>query len=177
MIWYYIGTFVAGFSLMTVEITASRIVAPIIGSSIFTWASVIGVILFGLSVGNLIGGKIADKYIEVYGQKVLSIAMLFSSVFVYLIIPLSKNTGFFLSETSSIQVLSVIICSLLFLLPSIAMGALSPLIFKLYAVDVKNIGKKYGLFSSIWSLGSILGVFVTGFYFISTIAVQIQFIL
>jgi spermidine synthase len=49
------------------------------------------------------------------------------------------------------------------------MGALPPLIFKLYVEDIQNIGEKYGLFSSLWSLGSIVGVFTTGFYFISAV--------
>lgn len=154
---------------MTVEIISSRIVAPIIGSSIFTWTSVIGITLLGLSIGSLVGGEIADRYLEIYGQKVLSIALLVSMFFVYLIIPLSKNIDFILNASSSILALSVMVCVVLFLLPSMAIGTLSPIIFKLYIKDIKNIGKKYGLLSSLWSLGSIAGVFVTGFYFISTI--------
>lgn len=166
---YYISAFIAGFSLMAVEITSSRIIAPIIGSSIFTWTSVIGIILLGLTVGSLLGGKIADKCSKRYGQKVLSIAMLASSFFIYLIIPLSKNIDFILNKSFSIMTLSVIICILLFFLPSLAMGTISPIIFNLYVSDIKNIGKKYGLISGLWSLGSILGVFITGFYFISKI--------
>lgn len=169
MMQYYLSVFVAGFSLMVVEITSSRIVAPIIGSSIFTWTSVIGITLLGLSVGSLVGGEIADRYTKIYGQKVLSSAILLSSFFVYLIIPISKNMDSILNESFSTMTLSVIVCLLLFLLPSITMGALSPIIFKLFIGDIKNIGKKYGLLSSVWSLGSIAGVFMAGFYFISAI--------
>ncbi len=167
---YYISAFVAGFSLMTVELASSRIIAPIIGSSIFTWTSVIGTILFGLTIGNLIGGKIADNYTKIFnGEKILSLSMLLSMFFVYLIIPLSKNIDFILDKGFSIMWLSVIICTILFLLPSIAIGTISPIIFNLYVNDIKNIGRKYGLLSGLWSLGSILGVFMTGFYFISKI--------
>jgi predicted membrane-bound spermidine synthase len=166
---YYISAFIAGFSLMTVELTSSRIVAPIIGSSIFTWTSVIGTILLGLAIGNLIGGKITDKYSKIYGELVLAISALISSVFVYLIIPLSKNTDIFIGKSFSIITVSIVVCIFLFLLPSIAIGSISPIIFDLYVNDIKNIGKKYGILSGLWSLGSILGVFITGFYFISKI--------
>ena len=169
MIQYYLSIFIAGFSLMTVEIVSSRIVAPIIGSSIFTWTSVIGITLLGLSIGSLVGGEIADKYLKVYGQKVLSFALLVAAFSVYLIVPLSRNVSFILNEPFSLPVLSLLICGMLFLLPALSLGVLSPIIFKLYVGDIKNIGKKYGVLSSIWSIGSIFGVFVTGFYFISAI--------
>ena len=171
---YYITSFVAGFILMTVELTASRICAPIIGSSIFTWTSVIGSVLLGLSIGSLIGGKIIDKYSKNYsGEKLLSFALLISSLLVYLIIPLSKIVSSLLDKSFSIMSLSIIVCFTLFLLPSIAIGSISPIIFHLYVSDINNIGKKYAILSSLWSLGSILGVFVTGFYFISRLGSSI----
>ncbi len=154
---------------MTVELTSSRIVAPIIGSSIFTWTSVIGTILLGLAIGNLIGGKITDKYSKIYGELVLAISMLISSLLVYLIIPLSKNTDLIVEHSLSIITVSVLVCIFLFLLPSISIGIISPIIFDLYVNDIRNIGKKYAILSGLWSFGSILGVFITGFYFISKI--------
>ncbi len=169
MIQYYLSIFIAGFSLMTVEIVSSRIVAPIIGSSVFTWTSVIGITLLGLSIGSLVGGEIADRYLKAYGQKVLSFALFVAAFLVYLIVPLSRNVGFILDGSFSLPVLSILICGALFLLPALSIGALSPIIFKLYVGDIKNIGKKYGILSSVWSVGSIFGVFVTGFYFISVI--------
>lgn len=167
---YYITAFIAGFSLMTVELISSRIIAPIIGNSIFTWTSVIGTILLGLTIGNLLGGKIADNFIKIFnGEKILSIVILFSSIFIYLIVPISKNIFFLVNKNISIEVLSILICFSLFLLPSIMIGAISPIVFSLYVNDIKNLGRKYGILSGLWSLGSILGVFMTGFIFISWI--------
>ncbi|MFA6502860.1 MAG: fused MFS/spermidine synthase [Candidatus Paceibacterota bacterium] len=166
---YYLATFLSGFCLMTVEIISSRIVAPIIGSSIFTWTAVIGITLLGLSAGSLLGGELADRYIKVYGQKALALAMLAASFSVYLILPLSKHVGAILNGSLSVVAASILVCATLFLVPALVMGALPPMIFKLYAKDIQHIGEAYGLFSSIWSLGSIVGVFLTGFYFITTI--------
>ena len=166
---YDIAIFVAGFSLMVIEITSSRIVAPIIGSSIFTWTSVIGVTLLGLSIGSFVGGEIADRYVKSQGKKVVALAFLFAAALVYAIIPLSKSIRFVLNASFHILSLAVIVCAGLFLFPSIAIGMLSPILFKLYTRDSVDLGKKYGLLSGLWSLGSIVGVFATGFYFITTI--------
>src|SRR5690242_1606706 len=47
---------------MIIELVAGRIIAPYIGVSLYTWTSVIGVILAGMSAGNFIGGKLADRF-------------------------------------------------------------------------------------------------------------------
>ena len=154
---------------MAMEIVSSRIVAPIIGASIFTWTAVIGTTLMGLTLGSLLGGALADKYHKIYGQKVLAFAFLASSVLVCLVSPLSKNIDFILDGSFHVQTLVTLVSATLFLLPSLAIGTISPIIFKLYLSNVDSVGKKYGLLSGLWSLGSIVGVFVTGFYFVSVI--------
>ena len=45
---------------MALEMVAGRLVTRHLGSSIYGWTSVIGVLLGGLSLGNFLGGKIAD---------------------------------------------------------------------------------------------------------------------
>lgn len=154
---------------MVIEITSSRIVAPIIGSSIFTWTSVIGITLLGLSIGSFLGGWLADRSIKNYGQKIIAFSFLSAAFFVYTILPLSKYVPGLLRQSFSLMELSVAVSATLFLMPAVAIGTLAPIIFKSYVDSVHDIGKKYGLLSGLWSLGSIVGVFATGFYFIPTI--------
>ena len=47
---------------MVIELIAARILAPHIGVSLYTWTSIIGVILAGIALGNFLGDRIADKY-------------------------------------------------------------------------------------------------------------------
>ena len=163
---YISCSFIAGFSVMVVELISSRIVAPIIGSSVYTWTSVIGITLLGLSLGSFIGGKIADKA-EKY--KPLPLAFLISSILVFVISIFMKKVDFITNSSNSILILNLLISAYLFLLPAISIGTIQPIILKKYANDFSKIGSEYGTLSAIWSLGSILGVFLTGFYFISTI--------
>ena len=60
--------FVAGASIMAIEIVASRILAPVLGNSIVVWSSLIGVILAALSYGYLKGGVLAESVAKRKGR-------------------------------------------------------------------------------------------------------------
>jgi predicted membrane-bound spermidine synthase len=57
----YINAFVVGFIIMALEMAGSRFLTPYFGSSIFTWASIISMVLLSLAAGYFIGGYIAEK--------------------------------------------------------------------------------------------------------------------
>jgi len=46
-----IVVFIASFCTLVIELIAGRIMAPYIGVSLYTWTSIIGVVLAGISVG------------------------------------------------------------------------------------------------------------------------------
>ena len=41
---------------------AGRLIAKHVGQSLYTWTSVIGVVLGGITIGNLVGGHVADRF-------------------------------------------------------------------------------------------------------------------
>jgi len=53
--------FLAGASLMSLEMASFRLVQPEFGSDIIVWGSLISVFLGGLSLGAFLGGWIADR--------------------------------------------------------------------------------------------------------------------
>ena len=61
----YIITFVASFCILVIEIVAGRILAPYVGVSLYTWTSIIGVVLAGISIGAFLGGKLADRFMAI----------------------------------------------------------------------------------------------------------------
>ena len=57
----YITEFFAGVSVMAVELGASRLMAPYFSSSQIVWTVIIGVIIIVMAIGNVWGGKLADR--------------------------------------------------------------------------------------------------------------------
>ena len=46
---------------LVVEIVAGRMLAPYVGMSLYTWTSVIAVVLAGFSAGHWLGGRLAER--------------------------------------------------------------------------------------------------------------------
>jgi spermidine synthase/MFS family permease len=61
MVRAYAIVFVASFCGMSLELTGSRVLAPIVGVSLYSWTGIIGVMLAGTAAGNYLGGVLADK--------------------------------------------------------------------------------------------------------------------
>ena len=157
------SSFVAGFSLMVLELTSTRILASYLGVSIYTWTAIIGIILLGLSFGSYAGGFLIDKYRSL---KTIFVFFILSSLFTAFIPILATKTPFFVFLDLPILLIIILISFLLFFLPAFFMGALYPAILKFYSIDLEKIGAQSGKMSSFWSVGSIAGTFLTGFYFI-----------
>ncbi|MFH1523262.1 MAG: fused MFS/spermidine synthase [Patescibacteria group bacterium] len=49
-------TFISGFSIMAMEISASRLLAPYFGTSLFVWTNIIGIVMAALACGYYLGG-------------------------------------------------------------------------------------------------------------------------
>ena len=54
--------FISSACTLVIELIAGRIMAPYIGVSLYTWTSIIGVVLAGMSGGNFFGGFVADRF-------------------------------------------------------------------------------------------------------------------
>ena len=54
--------FFSSACIMVLELVAGRLIARHLGSSLYTWTSVIGVVLTGITIGNYLGGRIADRF-------------------------------------------------------------------------------------------------------------------
>src|SRR5436189_5379998 len=57
----YCLAFFSSMCIMTLELVSSRLVARHVGSSLTVWTSVIGIILGGICLGNVLGGRLADR--------------------------------------------------------------------------------------------------------------------
>jgi spermidine synthase len=156
--------FVSSFCVMVIEIVAARILAPYIGVSLYTWTSIIGVILAGIALGNFLGGKIADKYPH---PSVLVAIFLSGGLFTIAILPFVKlvaSTNWFANWPLILSFMTKTAC--VFFLPAIILSMVSPLVIKLTLADLGKAGGVVGTIYAFSTAGAILGTFITGFYFI-----------
>jgi spermidine synthase len=156
--------FISSFCVMVIELIASRILAPYIGVSLYTWTSIIGVILAGIALGNFLGGKLADKYPS---PSLLAIVFLVGGLLTAGILPLVKwaaLSSWFIGWPLILSFMLKTAC--VFLLPAIILSMVSPLVIKLTLSDVKKTGGVVGTIYAFSTAGSILGTFMTGFYLI-----------
>ncbi len=158
----YFVVFSASACGLIIEIVASRLLAPSIGVSLFTWTSIIGVVLAGISIGNYVGGLTADRFPT---PKTLGLILLGAGLTSLAVLPLIA----FVSELySSLHILAriVLITSTLFLVPSVILGMVTPVVIKLRLRDLSQTGNVVGRIYAVSTAGSIFGVFITGFVLI-----------
>ncbi len=164
---YEILLFAINAIYMVLELIASRLLTPYFGSSNLVWTSVIGIILLSSSMGNFIGGKLADKNNIKKNLKIIIISTGIS----ILVIPIIQINILSRVSTiiSSLKIGAIISTILLFFIPSMLIGLISPIIVKLKVKNVENVGKVSGKISAIATIGNLVGTFFGGFYLVPMI--------
>jgi MFS family permease len=190
--------FAASMAFMALEMVAGRLVQRHLGSSIYGWTSVIGVLLAGLSFGNFLGGKIADF---VHNEKQASWLFLAASILSLTVLLTEKQPQWFadhalggegkalLSQAITLSELKLgnysvsmnwqyrilFVTTLVFFLPALSLGTVSPVVAKL-AVDrlkrYKRTGTAIGQVYAWGMVGSIVGTFLTGFFLIDILGTK-----
>jgi len=164
VIWYGFTIFMSSAILLVLEIVAGRLIAPYVGVSIYSWTSIIGVILAGLSLGNWFGGRWADRGGEETGVGiVLILAAIFSiaSLLVLtLVAPVLQGSQLDLISASFIYVLTM------FFVPAVLLGIITPLLTTLALRLDTRTGHIVGRMHALAALGSILGTFITGYWLV-----------
>ena len=165
-----IVAFTASFCTLVIELVAGRVLAPYVGVSLYTWTSIIGVVLAGISGGAYAGGWLADRRPVPSTLGLLLLAAGFASI---LIAPatdlLASDDGILTSMGIATTLLQrvVLLSFVLFFLPAFFLGMISPVAVKLAVKDVATAGSVVGKIYALSTLGSILGTFATGFWLVA----------
>ena len=158
-----IVVFIASFCTLVIELVAGRMMAPYVGVSLYTWTSIIGVVLAGISIGAYLGGRMADRYPR---SSTLGWLLFLSGLGAFSISPLTNLIGGAQFHTS-LMTRILLITTLIFFIPSCLLGMISPVVVKLTLNNLEKTGNVVGKIYAFSTLGSILGTFATGFYLIS----------
>jgi predicted membrane-bound spermidine synthase len=163
--------FVASFCTLVIELVAGRIMAPYVGVSLYTWTSIIGVVLAGISLGAYLGGMLADRYPR---HATLGWLLVGAGLAALAIAPLADIVGAagFLADRVSLMTRILLITLMVFFVPSLVLGMISPVVVKLTVKDLEHTGNVVGKIYAFSTLGSILGTFATGFFLIEAMGTR-----
>ena len=177
----YITEFFAGMSVMAVELGASRLLAPYFSSSQIVWTIIIGTIMIAMALGNIYGGRSADKNPDpdrLYGRIVIAAIWiaLIPVVGKYIIMGISALLIFTVS-TNFLIIAAFAACMVVFVFPLFLLGTVTPSLVK-YTVDsLDDSGKVVGTLNAANTIGSIIGTFVPTFVSIPAVGTSITFLI
>lgn len=162
--------FVAGMASLAVEFGAARLLAPYFGTSLYVWGVLIGLVLIYLSAGYVIGGRLADRRPDdLLLFQITAWAGLWIGVIPLVSYPilLASQQGF---RELSIGLVggTLLAVVLLFAVPVILLGCVSPFAIRLLLKNVETGGNTAGRVYALSTAGSILGTFLPVFWFIPT---------
>jgi predicted membrane-bound spermidine synthase len=155
--------FLASFCTLTIELVAGRMLAPFVGVSLYTWTSIIGVVLAALGFGALAGGGLADRHPR---NESLAGLLVASGLTAIAIVPLVRWLGP-LPLSDNLMLRISVLTGAVFFVPCFLLGAITPVAIRLAIRSVDGTGGVVGKISSISTLGALLGTFATGFFLIS----------
>lgn len=166
----YIVVFLCGALVMSFEILGSRVLAPNFGSSVFVWGSLISVFLAGLSLGYYAGGRIADRNPST--RKLAVIIFVPAALFLTFPFYATHVSDWIFMKDLGIRLSPLLASLMLFFLPSVFLGMVSPYTVKLMICSLHTSGSTVGSLYALSTLGSIVGTLVTSFYLIAMAGVK-----
>ena len=165
--------FLGGFAVMVLEIIGALYLAKDFGGSFYVWTSQIGVILIALALGYAIGGTLADRFQR---AGFLAIPMAVAGLFIFFIpkfspplldaIVMRHPLGQDIPEIW-MKLDPVLGSAVVFFLPCFVLAVISPYMVRMAARRLDRVGTISGLIYAASTVGSIAGVFISGYIFIA----------
>ena len=177
----YMTEFFSGMSVMAVELGASRLLAPYFSSSQIVWTIIIGTIMIAMALGNIWGGRSADKNPnpdKLYGRLLVAAVWIAAIPLVGKYIILGISGLLVLTVSNHFLVLAAFIaCMVIFVYPLFLLGTVTPSLVK-YTVDsLDDSGSTVGTLGAFNTIGSILGTFLPTFVTIPAVGTAITFLI
>ncbi|MBO6111919.1 MAG: fused MFS/spermidine synthase [Lachnospiraceae bacterium] len=180
-IYLYLTEFFAGASVMAVELGASRLLAPYFSSSQIVWTIIIGTIMIAMALGNIFGGRSADKDPDpgrLY-MRILVAAVYIAAIPVlgkYIIIGISALL-IMTVNTNFLVIAAFVSCMVIFVFPLFLLGTVTPSLAKYTVGSLDDSGKTVGVLGAFNTIGSIIGTFLPTFVTIPAVGTSVTFLI
>ncbi|MBQ2558753.1 MAG: fused MFS/spermidine synthase, partial [Lachnospiraceae bacterium] len=166
---------------MAVELGASRLLAPYFSSSQIVWTIIIGTIMIAMALGNIYGGRSADKNPD---PDRLYTRVIIAAIWIALIPVLGKYiilgiSGLLIFSVSSnfLVIAGFAACMVIFVFPLFLLGTVTPSLVKFATDNLEDNGRLVGNLNASNTVGSIIGTFVPTFISIPAVGTAITFLI
>jgi predicted membrane-bound spermidine synthase len=175
----YFTVFISGMTTLAAELSASRLIGNVFGTSNLVWASIIGLILIYLTLGYFLGGRWADRWPEAPRMyRVLAWGAFTLGVVPYVANPVLRLAArSFEGLDVAVLLGSFVAVLILFSVPVTLLGTISPFAIRLSVDDPRTAGVTSGTIYGISTLGSFIGTFIPVLVTIPTIGTRDTFLL
>ncbi len=177
----YLTEFFAGMAVMAVELGASRLLAPYFSSSQIVWTIIIGTIMIAMALGNVMGGRWADKDPD---PAKLFRRMIIAAVWIAAIPLLGKYiiiaiTGLLIVTVSTNLLIwaAFLACMIIFVFPLFLLGTVTPSLIRYTVSDLEESGSVAGRLGACNTIGSIIGTFAPTFITIPSVGTSVTFLI
>ena len=180
--WYFAAV-ASGFVTISTQVSWTRVLTMIIGSSTYAFSIVVALFLIGLAAGAWwIARKDRSETLRltILHVEVLTTVSLLLSMFVLNKLPAVLVTlGLRLQPSSWLGLLALqILCAtLLILVPAVLMGMVMPLVLVWAGADQTKAVARTGRSYAVNTIGAIAGAFITGFVLIPKTSTRFTLIL
>ncbi|MCW2956985.1 MAG: Spermine synthase [Thermoleophilia bacterium] len=153
----------SGFATMALQMCAVRLLAPWVGSSSLVWATTIGLSLLAMSLGYLLGGRLADRTPD---GRVLARTLLAAAVLTALIPAIAEvllpHATLGIDDAAWASVAGTGLGFLvMFFAPALLLGITPPFVIRHTVDAVESGGRTVGHLYALSTVGSILGTVLT----------------
>ena len=156
----YALAFFSSLCIMVLELVASRLVARHVGGSLIVWTSVIGIMLGGICLGNVLGGRLADR---VEPRRAIGPLYALGSLMTLLCLWVNSVVGLTPGlDAMPWDLRTVLVVSLDFLVPGTVLGMIGPVVAKMAVEQSRRSGSALGDVYMMGAVGSIVGAYVGG---------------
>lgn len=180
--WYlYLTEFFSGMAVMAAELGASRLLAPYFSSSQIVWTIIIGTIMIAMALGNLYGGRSADRHPDpdrLYSRLLIAAVWIAAIPFlgkmviagVSALLVVTINTNFLIWA-------AFLSCMIVFVYPLFLLGTVTPSLVKYTVSSLDDSGRTVGALGAANTIGSIIGTFVPTFVSIPAVGTAATFVI
>ncbi len=165
------SVFVTGACILVLEVVATRLLSPYFGNTLYTFSSVLSVVLGSLSIGYAYGGRLADR---LPSQALFFRIIFFGGLSVFTLTGVAYSLLPLWGYSLPLRSGPLLVSLLLFTIPSVLLGLLSPFAISLQkrVLPDTGVGSVAGRLFFWSTLGSIAGSLSAGFLFIPWLGVQ-----